>query len=76
MRTAHRQRPSPGELRVLRALAEHGTIHAAARALHLSPHTVDWHLASLRKKTGLRYVNQLIAAGAEKGWLEETIETA
>lgn len=57
------------EIRVLRALAEHGTIGAAAAALEVSSHTVDGCLDRLRNRTGLRYLPQLIAWAARQGWL-------
>jgi DNA-binding CsgD family transcriptional regulator len=61
--------PTGKELEVLRAVAEHGTISLAARALCLSPHTVDSHLDHLRAKTGLRYLPQLLLWAAMHGWL-------
>lgn len=66
-----RERPSHCEIRVLRAVAEHGTIAAAAAALSLSPHTVDFHLDSLRGALGFRHLPQLIAWAAQQGWLEQ-----
>jgi DNA-binding CsgD family transcriptional regulator len=64
-----RQELTAPELRVLRAIVDHGTIHGAARALNLSPHTVDTHLDRLRKKIGLHYLPQLTAWAALHGWL-------
>ena len=61
--------PTHHELEALRAIAEHGTIRAAAAALHLSPHTVDAHLDHLRAKTGLRFLPQLVAWAARRGLL-------
>lgn len=65
----HRNTPTHQEILVLRAVASHGTIRAAAHALCLSPHTVDTHLDHLRAKSGLRYLPQLVAWGAANGWL-------
>ena len=61
--------PTTPELQVIRAVAEHGTIRAAASSLNLSPHTVDAHLDHLRSKSGLRYLPQLVAWAAANGWL-------
>ena len=62
--------PTPQEVQALRAVVQHGTIRAAARALGLSPHTIDAHLDNLRSKSGLRYLPQLVAWGAAQGWLQ------
>ena len=44
-------------LRVLRAeLADHGTIAAAAAALHLTPSAVSQQLAALTRETGVQLV--------------------
>ncbi|HEX4706037.1 MAG TPA: LysR family transcriptional regulator [Pseudonocardiaceae bacterium] len=42
----------PRRLRVLRALADHGTVTAAARALYLSPSAVSQQLAALEAEAG------------------------
>jgi molybdate transport repressor ModE-like protein len=42
----------PRRLRVLRALADHGTVTAAARALFLSPSAVSQQLAALEAEAG------------------------
>lgn len=60
--------PSPSELRALRAVAEHGTVRAAAESLYLSPHTVDAHMDNLRQKTGYHKIPQLIAWAATHNW--------
>lgn len=41
----------PRHLRTLRALADHGTVNAAAIALHLTPSAVSQQLAALAKST-------------------------
>lgn len=75
MRTVSRNHPSPCELRALRAVAEHGTVRAAAESLFLSPHTVDAHLDNLRQKTGHRKITQLIAwAGSQDWFLDQPSE--
>lgn len=42
----------PNHLRTLRALADHGTVVAAAESLHLSPSAVSQQLNSLSRMTG------------------------
>ncbi|MEU4442647.1 LysR family transcriptional regulator [Actinosynnema sp. NPDC050801] len=42
----------PRRLRVLRALADHGTVTAAAHALHLTPSAVSQQLAALESEVG------------------------
>jgi DNA-binding CsgD family transcriptional regulator len=66
-------RPSARELEILRSVAQHGTIEAAAAALFLSRHTIDWHLDNLRRKTGLRYLPQLVAWAAMQGHFGEAL---
>jgi len=63
--------PTQGELTALRAVALHGTIRRAAAALCISMHTVDAHLDSIRSKTKLRYLPQIIWWAASQGWLKE-----
>jgi DNA-binding CsgD family transcriptional regulator len=63
--------PTEQERRVLRAVAQHGTLAAAAEALSLSRHTVDHHIDDIREKAGLRYLPQLIAWAARCGLLDE-----
>lgn len=62
--------PSPPEIRVIQAVAKHGTIPKAAESLFLSPHTVNAHLDNLRRKSGLRWLPQLVAWAAAQGWLQ------
>jgi DNA-binding transcriptional LysR family regulator len=47
------------ELRVLIAVAEHGTVVRAAKALHQSPSTVSHALGMLEAKVGVRLFNRL-----------------
>jgi DNA-binding transcriptional LysR family regulator len=42
----------PRHLRTLRALADHGTVNAAAAALHLTPSAVSQQLAALARASG------------------------
>jgi DNA-binding CsgD family transcriptional regulator len=64
--------PTSREIETLRAVAEHGTIRLAASHLHYSHHTLDTHLDRLRRKSGLRYLPQLVAWAARNGWLDDT----
>jgi molybdate transport repressor ModE-like protein len=61
-------------LRVLRALADHGTVAAAAEALHLTPSAVSQQLAALEREVGQPIVEKrgrgLILTGAGDVLLE------
>jgi molybdate transport repressor ModE-like protein len=61
-------------LRVLRALADHGTVAAAAKALHLTPSAVSQQLAALEREVGQPVVERrgrgLILTGAGDVLLE------
>ena len=67
--------PTAAEVKVLRAMAVHGTIRAAAEDLFLSAYTVKAHLEHLRIKTGLHTTSQLIAWAAQLGLLSDDSET-
>lgn len=43
----------PHRLMVLRAVVAAGSVHAAARSLHLAPATISQHLQTLARQTGL-----------------------
>jgi molybdate transport repressor ModE-like protein len=61
-------------LRVLRALADHGTVAAAAQALHLTPSAVSQQLAALEREVGQPVVERrgrgLVLTGAGEVLLE------
>jgi molybdate transport repressor ModE-like protein len=61
-------------LRVLRALADHGTVAAAAKALHLTPSAVSQQLAALEREVGQPVVERrgrgLVLTGAADVLLE------
>jgi molybdate transport repressor ModE-like protein len=61
-------------LRVLRALADHGTVSAAAQALHLTPSAVSQQLAALEREVGQPIVERrgrgLVLTGAAEVLLE------
>jgi molybdate transport repressor ModE-like protein len=61
-------------LRVLRALADHGTVAAAAQALHLTPSAVSQQLAALEREVGQPIVERrgrgLVLAGTGEVLLE------
>jgi DNA-binding CsgD family transcriptional regulator len=61
---------SPAELRVLCALADHGTTQAAAQALFLSPRTIDHHLERIRDKLGCRTALQCVVLALREGIIE------
>src|SRR5689334_13083929 len=67
--------PSRRELCTIRAIAQHGTIAAAASALGRSRHTLDAQLDRLRRKSGLRHLPQIVAWAARNGWLDEPRES-
>lgn len=48
----------PRHLRTLRALADHGTVNAAAVALHLTPSAVSQQLTVLAKSTGCTLIER------------------
>src|SRR5258706_16397830 len=68
--------PTASEIKAICAIARYGTIAAAARALRISPHKVDWHLDRLRAKSGQRYLPQLVAWAASNGWLDVSHPTS
>src|SRR5688500_5990636 len=55
----------PRRLRVLRALADHGTVTAAGRALHLTPSAVSQQLAALESEAG----QDLLRRKGRRVWL-------
>ncbi|MHA3683365.1 response regulator transcription factor [Leucobacter sp. HY1908] len=57
------------EIRTLRAVARHGTTPAAAKALHLSVHTVRDHVKAIYKKLGVSSRDDAIRAAAAAGLL-------
>ena len=48
----------PRRLRVLQAVAGHGSVAAAAGALHLSPPAVSQQLLALERETGARLIDR------------------
>jgi DNA-binding transcriptional LysR family regulator len=48
----------PRRLRVLQAVAVHGSVAAAAQALHLSPPAVSQHLLALERETGASLIDR------------------
>ena len=55
----------PRRLRVLRALADHGTVTAAGKALHLTPSAVSQQLAALEAEAG----QELLRRKGRRVWL-------
>jgi DNA-binding CsgD family transcriptional regulator len=68
--TARRETPTLEEIETIRAVAEHGTVPKAAKALWVSPHTVDTRLDRMREMTGLRHATQLVWWAARMGYLD------
>ncbi len=60
----------PRRLRVLRALADHGTVTAAGQALHLTPSAVSQQLAALESEAG----QELLRRKGRRVWLTEAGE--
>jgi DNA-binding CsgD family transcriptional regulator len=58
------------ELRVARMVAEGASNREAAAALFLSPKTVEYHLASIYRKLGVRRRAELASVATARGWLE------
>ena len=52
----------PRRLRVLQAVAAHGSVAAAAGALHLSPPAVSQQLQALERETGASLLDALTHA--------------
>ena len=62
------------ELRVARIVAEGASNREAAAALFLSPKTVEYHLASIYRKLGVRRRAELAAVATARGWLEPSAQ--
>ena len=66
--------PTAHELRVARIVAEGASNREAAAALFLSPKTVEYHLASIYRKLGVRRRAELAAVATARGWLEPSTQ--
>lgn len=64
------ERPTCLELAALRAVVKLGTTGMAAEELHVSYHTVEWHLHHLKRKARVRHLHQLAVLAIRWGWLE------
>jgi DNA-binding NarL/FixJ family response regulator len=58
------------ELQVAIIVAGGASNREAAAALFLSPKTIEFHLASIYRKLGVRSRTQLAAVAARRGWLD------
>jgi DNA-binding NarL/FixJ family response regulator len=58
------------ELQVARIVAEGASNREAAAALFLSPKTIEYHLAHIFRKLGIRNRTELAATAAARGWLD------
>jgi len=63
------------ELQVARIVAGGATNREAAAALFVSPKTIEFHLAHIYRKLGVRTRTQLAAVAARKGWLDQVTAT-
>jgi DNA-binding CsgD family transcriptional regulator len=58
------------ELQVALTVAAGASNREAAAALFLSPKTIEFHLARIYRKLGLRTRSELAALAATRGWLD------
>lgn len=61
--------PTETEIRVLAAIAEAGSVPAVAKLLGITFHQAHHAVDTLKKKTGLGHLPQLIAWAFQEGWL-------
>ena len=59
------------ELQVALVVANGATNREAAAALFLSPKTIEFHLAHIYRKLGVRTRTELAGVGARHGWLDD-----
>jgi DNA-binding NarL/FixJ family response regulator len=59
------------ELQVALVVANGATNREAAAALFLSPKTIEFHLAHIYRKLGVRTRTELAGVAARRGWLDE-----
>ena len=64
------------ELQVALWVAGGASNREAAAALFLSPKTIEFHLAHIYRKLGIRTRSQLAARAASRGWLDNAISNA
>lgn len=67
---AERDRLTPHELRVALIVAGGASNREAAAALFLSPKTIEFHLAQIYRKLGVRRRTELALLAVRRGWLE------
>ena len=60
---------TPHELQVALIVANGASNREAAAALFLSPKTIEFHLAHIYRKLGVRTRTQLAALASRRGWL-------
>ena len=61
------------ELQVARIVANGASNREAAAALFLSPKTIEFHLAHIYRKLGVRTRTELAAHAARRGWLDQPL---
>jgi DNA-binding CsgD family transcriptional regulator len=67
---ADRDQLTAHELQVARIVAGGASNREAAAALFLSPKTIEFHLAHIYRKLGVRTRTELAGVAARRGWLE------
>jgi DNA-binding CsgD family transcriptional regulator len=70
--TIDRDELTAHELQVARIVANGASNRDAAAALFLSPKTIEFHLAHIYRKLGVRTRAQLAGVAARRGWLDDT----
>jgi DNA-binding NarL/FixJ family response regulator len=63
---------TPQELQVALIVAGGASNREAATALFLSTKTIEFHLAHIYRKLGVRTRSQLAGVAARRGWLDDT----
>jgi DNA-binding SARP family transcriptional activator/DNA-binding CsgD family transcriptional regulator len=64
------------ELQVALVVARGASNREAAAALFLSPKTIEFHLAHIYRKLGVRTRTELAGVGARRGWLDQATTAA
>jgi DNA-binding CsgD family transcriptional regulator len=73
---ADRSQLTAHELQVARIVANGASNREAAAALFLSPKTIEFHLAHIYRKLGVRTRTELAKIAATRGWLDDATSLA
>jgi DNA-binding NarL/FixJ family response regulator len=68
---SNRDQLTPHELQVALTVAGGASNREAAAALFLSPKTIEFHLARIYRKLGVRTRTQLAKVAAQRGWFDD-----